>query len=219
MHSRTWDCNFLTFVPPPGNSMRNFPTPIHNATAALGRLPGVGPKTALRYAFSLLRFSKLELASIGRAITELSNITMCSICFTFAERDICDICQDSTRDQTKLCIVSEARDISTIEATSVYKGRYFVLGGTLNPIDGRTPDTLNVKPLLDFLKNSPLITECILAFSPDIHGETTIMYLQRQLASSTPSTTRLARGLPMGADIEYADEVTLASAMTGRSKA
>lgn len=199
--------------------MRKFPTPIHNATAALGRLPGVGPKTALRYAFSLLRLSKLELASIGRAIVDLGNITTCSICFTFAEKELCDICTDPNRDQTKLCIVSEARDISTIEATSVYKGRYFVLGGTLNPIDGRTPEMLNVKPLVDLLKNTPSITECILAFSPDVHGETTIMYLQRLLSASNMATTRLARGLPMGADIEYADEVTLASAMTGRSKA
>lgn len=199
--------------------MRRFPTPIHNAAAALGRLPGVGPKTALRYAFALLRFSKLELANIGRAIIDLGNITLCQTCFTFAEKDICEICADQNRDKTALCIVAEARDISTIEATSVYKGRYFVLGGTLNPIDGRTPETLNVKALLDHIKNSPSITEAILAFSPDVHGETTIMYLQRQLSSSGLSTTRLARGLPMGADIEYADEVTLASAMTGRSKA
>ncbi len=199
--------------------MRRFPTPIHNAAAALGRLPGVGPKTALRYAFALLHFSKLELASIGRAIVDLGNITLCQTCFTFAENDICEICADPNRDATKLCIVAEARDISTIEATNVYKGRYFVLGGTLNPIDGRTPEMLNVKALLDLVKNSPSITEFILAFSPDVHGETTIMYLQRQLSSFEKSMTRLARGLPMGADIEYADEVTLASAMTGRSKA
>lgn len=199
--------------------MRRFPTPIHNAAAALGRLPGVGPKTALRYAFALLHFSKLELASIGRAIVELGNITLCQSCFTFAEKDLCEICADASRDTTKLCIVAEARDISTIEATGVYKGRYFVLGGTLNPIDGRTPEMLNVKPLLDLVNNSPSITEFILAFSPDVHGETTIMYLQRQLSTFGKSMTRLARGLPMGADIEYADEVTLASAMTGRSKA
>ncbi len=199
--------------------MRRFPAPIHNAAAALGRLPGVGPKTALRYAFALLHFSKLDLASIGRAIVELGNITHCQTCFTFSEHEQCDICADQERDATKLCIVAEARDISTIEATSVYKGRYFVLGGTLNPIDGRTPEMLNVKALLDFVKNSPSLSEFILAFSPDVHGETTIMYLQRQLAPLGKSMTRLARGLPMGADIEYADEVTLASAMTGRSKA
>lgn len=199
--------------------MRRFPTPIHNAAAALGRLPGVGPKTALRYAFALLHFSKLELASIGRAIVELGNITHCQTCFTFAETDTCEICADPNRDQTKLCIVAEARDISTIEATSAYKGRYFVLGGTLNPIDGRTPEMLNVKQLLEYVTNTPTISEFILAFSPDVHGETTIMYLQRQLSSFGKSMTRLARGLPMGADIEYADEVTLASAMTGRSKA
>ncbi|MEK9155555.1 MAG: recombination mediator RecR [Patescibacteria group bacterium] len=199
--------------------MRRFPAPIHNAVAALGRLPGVGPKTALRYAFSLLRLSKPELVNIGRAISELGNISSCRICFTYAEREACDICTDETRDTSKLCIVAEARDIATIEATGVYRGRYFVLGGTLNPIDGRTPEMLNVRQLMERLKIDAAIAECILAFSPDVHGETTILYLSRQLKSFNKKLTRLARGLPMGADIEYADEVTLASAMQGRSAA
>lgn len=199
--------------------MRKFPAPIHNAVAALGRLPGVGPKTALRYAFALVHFSKNDLTMMGKAIADLAHINTCRICFTFAEQDVCDICADQTRDLTKLCIVAEARDISTIEATSVYRGKYFVLGGTLNPIDGRTPDMLNVQKLVDRLKSDVGIAECIFAFSPDVHGETTIMYLARQLKPLDRKMTRLARGLPMGADIEYADEVTLASAMTGRSEA
>ena len=198
--------------------MRKFPAPIHNAVAALGRLPGVGPKTALRYVFALLRFSKYELEAIGKGIVELANVRLCKTCFTFAEREICDICADGSRDPSALCVVAEARDISTMESTAAFKGKYFVLGGTLNPIDGRTPDTLNVKQLIDRLKGEETIREVILAFSPDVHGETTIMYLGRLIKQLGRKTTRLARGLPIGADIEYADEVTLASAMQGRSE-
>ncbi|MFA6017859.1 MAG: recombination mediator RecR [Patescibacteria group bacterium] len=199
--------------------MRKFPVAIHHAVSALGRLPGVGPKTALRYAFALLRFSKNDLLLLSRSIVDLTTITTCKTCFTYAESDTCDICADSSRDVSKLCIVAEARDIATLEATSAYKGKYFVLGGVLNPIDGMTPETLNIHELVDRLKNNPSIHECILAFSPDVHGETTILYLARLLEPFKVSTTRLARGLPMGADIEYADEVTLASAISGRSKA
>lgn len=199
--------------------MRRFPAPIHNAVAALGRLPGVGPKTALRYAFALLRLSKSELVTIGRALTDLGNIATCTTCFTYTEGETCDICADEARDTSKLCVVAEARDIATIEATGVYRGRYFVLGGTLNPIDGRTPEMLNVQKLMDHIAARSTITECILAFSPDMHGETTILYLHRKLKPLNKKLTRLARGLPMGADIEYADEVTLASAMSGRSEA
>ena len=199
--------------------MRRFPAPIHNAVAALGRLPGVGPKTALRYAFALLRFSRNDLALLSRSIADLANIAQCEECFTYAESARCDICADTNRDASKLCIVAEARDIATLEATGVYKGKYFVLGGTLNPIDGRTPETLNVRKLGERLKTDSAIKECILAFSPDVHGETTIMYLTRVLKPFDVAATRLARGLPMGADIEYADEVTLASALSGRSSA
>ncbi|MEK7458914.1 MAG: recombination mediator RecR [Patescibacteria group bacterium] len=198
--------------------MRKFPTPIHNAVAALGRLPGVGPKTALRYAFALLRLSKYDLDSIARAIVELKNVTTCEVCHAHAERSVCDICSDATRSDDVLCVISESRDISTIEATQTYRGKYFVLGGVLNPIDGHTPDTLNVAALVTRLQFAPQIAEVILAFSPDVHGETTILYLTKTIHALHRRTTRLARGLPMGADIEYADEVTLASAMTGRSE-
>lgn len=149
---------------------------------------------------------------------ELANVRMCTVCFTYAERDVCEICADESRDPSALCVVAEARDISTMEATGAYKGKYLVLGGTLNPIDGRTPETLNVRQLMDRLKNESTIREVILAFSPDVHGETTILYLGRLIKQLGRKTTRLARGLPIGADIEYADEVTLASAMQGRSE-
>ena len=146
--------------------MRKFPTPIHNAVAALGRLPGVGPKTALRYAFALLRLSKYDLDSIARAIVELKNVTTCEVCHAHAERSVCDICSDTTRSDDVLCVISESRDISTIEATQTYCGKYFVLGGVLNPIDGHTPDTLNVAALVTRLQFAPQIAEVILAFSP-----------------------------------------------------
>lgn len=198
--------------------MRKFPAPIHNAVAALGRLPGVGPKTALRYAFSLLRLSPDELDMFARSIEGLKHVSLCERCFTYAEKRVCDICSDVTRNQKLLCVVSEARDISTIEATGIYRGVYFVLGGVLNPIDGQTPETLNVAQLGTRLKTDAEIGEVILAFSPDVHGETTILYLSRLIKNLGRKTTRLARGLPMGADIEYADEVTLASALSGRSE-
>ena len=198
--------------------MRKFPAPIHNAMAALGKLPGVGPKTALRYAFALLRLQRGELELVAKSIENLKFVTTCSRCFTYAEASICDICSDPKRDQKLLCIVAEARDIATIEATGSYRGVYFVLGGVLNPVDGYTPDRLNVKQLQERLQADRDIAEVILAFSPDVHGETTILYLSRMLKSLGKKTTRLARGLPMGADIEYADEVTLASALAGRSE-
>ncbi len=198
--------------------MRKFPAPIHNAVAALGKLPGVGPKTALRYVFALLRLQKGELDLLARSMEALKFVNTCERCFTYAEATICDICRDTKRDQTTLCVVAEARDIATIEATGIYGGVYFVLGGVLNPVDGYTPDRLNVKQLQDRLGKDKNIDEIILAFSPDVHGETTILYLSRMLKQLGKKTTRLARGLPMGADIEYADEVTLASALSGRSE-
>ena len=198
--------------------MRKFPAPIHNAIAALGKLPGVGPKTALRYAFALLRLQRGELELVAKSLDALKFVTTCDRCFTYAEAKICDICRDPKRDPKLLCIVAEARDIATLEATGIFHGLYLVLGGVLNPVDGYTPDKLNVKELQDRLNLDREIKEVILAFSPDVHGETTILYLSRMLKALGKKTTRLARGLPMGADIEYADEVTLASALAGRSE-
>lgn len=198
--------------------MRNFPAPIRNAASALGKLPGVGPKTALRYAFAILTFTKHDIAQFAKAIAELANVQTCESCFAFSEGPVCEICRNSQRNASQLCVVAESRDIATMEATAAFNGKYFVLGGTLNPVDGRTPETLNVQPLLKRIESSPDIKEIILAFSPDVHGETTIMYLSRILKPHHKKVTRLARGLPMGADIEYADEVTLLSALHGRSE-
>ncbi len=198
--------------------MRTFPALIRNAAAAFHKLPGVGPKTALRYTFAVLSLSKHDIAQFAKALEQLANVHTCTSCFAFSDTDICEICSRSTRNQEQLCIVAESRDIATMEATSAYQGKYFVLGGVLNPIDGKTPDVLNVAPLLRRIETSPSLQEIILAFSPDVHGETTMMFLGRNLKPYGKKITRLARGLPMGADIEYADEVTLLSALHGRSE-
>ncbi|MFA6522255.1 MAG: recombination mediator RecR [Patescibacteria group bacterium] len=199
--------------------MREFPAPIHKAMAALSKLPGVGPKTALRYVFALLDLPLRDREILAQSVLELGGIKRCTTCFSFSEEPTCEICSDQRREINKLCVVAESRDISTIEATGAYHGRYFVLGGRLNPIEGQTPETLNVRRLLDRIEAHPEVQEVILAFSPDVHGETTILFLARQLKSMNRRTTRLARGLPMGADIEYTDEVTLGDAMTGRRDA
>lgn len=196
--------------------MRKFPAPIHNAMAALSKLPGVGPKTALRYTFALLRLSAQERKLVAQAIAGLELVEVCKTCFAYSEKPVCEICQDSKRREDVLCVVSESRDIATIESTNAYHGKYFVLGGTLNPIEGQTPETLNVAQLVARLQNNQQTQEVILAFSPDVHGETTIMYLSRQMKQLNRKSTRLARGLPIGADLEYTDEITLGDALIGR---
>ncbi len=196
--------------------MRKFPEPIENLVAAFSRLPGVGPKTALRYVFQLLRQPEGDLESFARALTDLKRVSTCKSCFTYSETDHCPICRDQKRHEHVLCVVAEPRDIVTIETTDVYDGRYHVLGGTLNPIEGITPEVLNVSQLLERLKKSDDIKEVILAFSPDVQGETTILYLTKHIRPLDKKVTRLARGLPLGADLEFADEITLGDAMTGR---
>lgn len=187
--------------------------------AALTKLPAVGPKTALRFVFALLRLPSEERRRFAQAIVNLDNVQMCNSCFAYAESSTCEICSNQKRDASLLCVVAESRDISTIEATNAFNGRYFVLGGSLNPIDGNTPEVLNVNQLFNRIEARPEITEIILAFSPDVHGETTIMYLARKIKQLNRKATRLARGLPMGADIEYTDEVTLGDALIGRRDA
>jgi recombination protein RecR len=153
-----------------------------------------------------------------RALQGLDRVRRCEQCFTYTEQSPCEICADPSRTKNTLCVVAEARDIATMEATGMYRSHYFVLGGVLNPVDGMTPDKLNVRQLGERLKADTAINEVILAFSPDVHGETTILYLSRLLKPLNKKITRLARGLPMGADIEYADEVTLGAALQGRSE-
>lgn len=197
--------------------MRKFPEPITNLVAAFARLPGVGPKTALRYVYYLLKQPKADLHVMARALLELGErIQTCPTCFTYTERALCEHCADDRRDKSILCVVEEPRDISTIEATNMYHGRYHVLGGVLSPIEGMTPEALRIRELVERVQTGN-ITEIILALSPTNQGEATILYLTK-LLSPHVSVTRLARGLPMGATLEFADEVTLGDALKGRRK-
>lgn len=197
--------------------MRRFPAPIHNLVAAFSTLPGVGPKTALRYVFALLRQSKNDVEYFSRAMLALTrDITVCQLCKTYSEAELCEVCRDSRRITDALCVVAEPRDISTIEATGAYHGRYFVLGGSLDLVEGVTPDVLNIRKLMQRLETESGIGEVILAFSPNVHGETTMLYLAKLIKKLNRKTTRLARGLPLGADLEFADEITLGESLSGR---
>ncbi len=197
--------------------MRKFPEPISNLVAAFSQLPGVGPKTALRYVFFLLKRPKADLQIMAQAILNLSDrIQVCPHCFTYTQRSVCEICDDQKRSTSLLCVVEEPRDISTIEAIGSYQGLYHVLGGTLNPIEGMTPDALRAKELYARIHTDQSIQEVILAFSPTTQGEMTILYLQKQLAPLGRRISRLARGLPVGATLEFADEISLGDALNGR---
>ncbi len=197
--------------------MRKFPEPISNLVAAFSQLPGVGPKTALRYVYFLLKRPTADLTMMAQAITQLSErIQVCPRCYTYTQRDSCEICENIKRNSSILCVIEEPRDIATIESTGLYHGLYHVLGGTLNPLEGMTPETLRTKELHNRIERDPTIREIILAFSPTTQGEMTILYLHKQLAPLGRTISRLARGLPVGATLEFADEISLGDAFKGR---
>lgn len=202
--------------------MSKFPSSIQNLIDEFNKLPGIGPKTAEKLVFYLLKQSKTELSSFAQALEHVKDrITICSLCQNIAEKSPCHICQDPKRDKTTICIVAETQDMAVIESTGEYHGLYHILGGTLNTLEGITPDQLKIKEL--FARIPPLnkggqggVREIILALNPDLEGETTILYLTKILKPYKVRITRLARGLPMGSDLEYADEVTLSNALKGR---
>jgi recombination protein RecR len=197
--------------------MNNLPPPIHNLVAWFDRLPGIGPKTSLRFVYYLLLRPKHELDQFARALLDLKDkIKVCSRCQTYTLKDPCEVCADPKRDPSLLCLVAEPRDVQAIENTGEYNGKYFVLGGLINPIEGVTPDELNFKKLEKSLKENPEIKEILLAFNPDIQGETTTLHLSKILKDFPVKITRLARGLPVGSELEYADEITLTDAIKGR---
>ncbi len=186
-----------------------------------GRLPGIGPKSASRLTFFLLRQDHADqIEALSQALTELRERTRsCSNCFNITEEDPCRICRDSGRDSSVLCIVEEPLDVIAIERTSRFHGRYHVLGGVISPVEGVGPEDLHIAELLERVRMAqPPLREIILATNVSLEGEATAMYVQRQLSAVDPGlrVTRLARGLPMGGDLEYADEVTLARALEGR---
>jgi recombination protein RecR len=182
----------------------------------LGRLPGVGPKSAQRLAFHLLAADEDEVARLVSALTEVKRrVRFCSVCGNVAQEEQCRICLDARRDTTVLCVVEEPKDVVAIERTREFRGRYHVLGGAISPIEGVGPDDLRVRELLTRLASGE-VTEVILATDPNLEGEATATYLARMLKPMGLRVTRLASGLPVGGDLEYADEVTLGRAFEGR---
>jgi recombination protein RecR len=190
--------------------------PVQDLVDELGRLPGVGPKSAQRIAFHLLKVPAEDAQRLSRAIVEAKQrITWCARCCNFSEGELCAFCRDERRDSTVICVVEEPRDIAAIERTREFRGRYHVLQGTISPIDGIGPEQLRVKELLVRLEPEG-VQEVILATNPNTEGETTAMYLARLLRPLGVKVTRLASGLPVGGDLEYADEITLGRALEAR---
>lgn len=182
----------------------------------LGRLPGVGPKSAQRIAFHLLQVDPAEARRLAEAITTVKEtIRFCRRCFNISEAEECRICRDTRRDPGLLCVVEEPRDVIAIERTQEFRGRYHVLGGAISPIDGIGPDDLHVRELITRLDDED-VTEIILAMNPNVEGEATASYVSRLVAPLGVAVTRLASGLPVGGDLDYADEVTLARSFAGR---
>jgi recombination protein RecR len=196
--------------------MAFYAAPVQELIDELGRLPGVGPKSAQRIAYYLLKLPRDDALRLARSITEVKDrVAFCTRCFNIAEGDQCLICLDPKRDATVLCVVEEPRDIVAVEKTGEYRGRYHVLQGAISPLEGIGPDQLRVKELLDRLDGES-IEEIILCTNPNIEGEATAMYLSRLLTPLGLRVTRIASGLPVGGDLEYADELTLGRALEGR---
>ena len=182
----------------------------------LGRLPGIGPKSAQRIAFHILEADAEDMIRLADSIrTVKDKVKLCRICFNVSEQETCGICRDERRDATAICVVEESKDVMAIERTRTFRGRYHVLGGAINPIGGIGPDQLHIRELLTRLQDDT-IQEVILATDPNLEGEATATYLSRMLGSTGITVTRLASGLPVGGDLEYADEVTLGRAFEGR---
>ena len=196
--------------------MPQLPEPLERLISELSRLPGVGPKTAQRLAFHLLRADRHRAESLAEAIVDMKlRIGFCERCYNIAEGSLCAICSSARRDTTLLCVVETPLDVLAVERTSEFAGLYFVLNGVISPIDGIGPDQIHVAQLLDRVRGDG-VAEVIVATDADIEGEATAVYLQRALAPLGVQVTRPAHGLPVGSDLEYADELTLARAISGR---
>lgn len=196
--------------------MADYPAAIQELIDAFGRLPGIGPKSAQRIAFHLLKVPTDDVARLAHALTEAkAKVRFCERCWNIADAELCPICADDRRDASTVCVVEEARDIVAIERTGEFRGRYHVLLGAMSPLEGIGPEQLKVKEL--FARIEPEgITEVILCTNPNTEGEVTAMYLARMLQPFGVRVTRIASGLPVGGDLEYADELTLGRALEGR---
>jgi DNA replication and repair protein RecR len=201
----------------------SLPPSLSRLIEALTQLPGIGPKTASRLAFYLWRAPAETALTLAEALRDLkANTRLCSICFNITESDPCPICADSAREHDLICVVEEPMDVAAIERARAYRGVYHVLHGVLSPINGIGPDDLRIDALVDRVRRAAErgqpIREVILATNPTVEGEMTAAFIQRKLAGLGVSVTRLARGLPAGGDLEYADEVTLSRALEGRQR-
>ena len=198
--------------------MSFYAAPVERLIEQLCRLPGIGPKSASRLAFHLLSVPRSDAVDLARAIVELKDkVRFCSICFNISEGEVCSICSDPRRDESLLCVVEEPRDVTAVERTGRFRGRYHVLGGAISPIDGVGPEELRFDELVRRLQTGE-IAEVIVATNPNAEGEATALYLAQLIRPLGIRVTRIASGLPVGGDLEYADEITLGRAMEGRTE-
>jgi recombination protein RecR len=200
--------------------MQVTPTPVTKLIDEFSRLPGIGPKTASRLTFYLLRHAADQALSLAEALRELhEKVRFCSQCFNITESDPCPVCSDEHRDRSIICVVEEPLDVLAIERTRDYHGLYHVLHGVIAPVEGVGPEDLKISELVERVGNQgDEVREIIVATNPNLEGEATAMYIARQFQGGRPKLTRLARGLPVGGDLEYADEITLSRALSGRSQ-
>ena len=195
--------------------MNSFPESVNQLIRELSRLPGIGQKTAQRLTFHILKSDQNDVERLARSLMDIKAKTgSCTICGAITETDLCGICSDSKRDDYLICIVEDAQDIYAFEKTNSFRGKYHVLGGVISPLDGIGPDDLNLEKLYSRVESG---TEIVLATNPSIEGDTTALYLAKVLTKKKVKITRLARGIPVGSEIEYMDEITLIRAMEGRT--
>ena len=197
--------------------MRQYPKPLNKLINELSKLPGIGGKTAQRLAFHILALEESEATSLANSIVNAKrSLHYCSVCGNLTDADPCEICSDESRDRTKVCVVETPQDVIAMERIREFKGLYHVLHGAISPVEGIGPNDINLKSLITRLQQHDEIDEIIVATNPNIEGEATAMYIARLLKPSGIKVTRIAHGIPVGGDLEYADEVTLLKAMEGR---
>ncbi|WP_164215632.1 recombination mediator RecR [Virgibacillus sp. YIM 98842] len=193
-----------------------YPEPISKLIDSFTKLPGIGPKTAVRLAFFVLNMKEDDVLNFAKALVSAKReLTHCSVCGNITDEDPCPICKDTSRDASIICVVQDPKDVIAMEKMKDYQGKYHVLHGAISPMDGIGPEDINVPALINRLKDEE-VEELILATNPNIEGEATAMYISRLVKPSGIRTTRIAHGLPVGGDLEYADEVTLSKALEGR---
>ncbi len=193
-----------------------YPAPISRLIDSFTKLPGIGPKTAVRLAFFVIDMNEDDVVDFSKALVSAKReLTYCTICGHITDQETCSICSDQSRDESVICVVEDSKDVIAMEKMKEFNGRYHVLHGSISPMDGIGPEDINVPDLISRLKDEK-VKELILATNPNIEGEATAMYISRLVKPSGIITTRIAHGLPMGGDLEYADEVTLAKSLEGR---